>query len=178
VGGAPRGAAARTAPAAKPAATAPVVAETKPAAAETKPVAAATKPAVAEAKPAPSEKPVAANAATANDEEQLKVVNAWAAAWSKKDVGAYLSYYAKDFKTPNGQARAEWEKGRRVRIQAPKSISVMIEKPKVSMTGDTHASVAFRQHYKSDTLSVNSNKTLVLVKTAAGWRIQQERSSN
>src|SRR4051812_9343412 len=51
--------------------------------------------------------------------EVLKAVRGWAQAWSKKDADAYLGYYAKDFKTPAGEARADWEKTRRERITAP-----------------------------------------------------------
>jgi len=193
VGGAPRGTTAAAAAAAKPPAKPPVTvaaatppAETKPApapaapapAAEVKPAAPAAVPAAPAA--AAPEKPAAkpAPAAAGGSDEVLKMLNAWAAAWSKKNVDAYLAFYAKDFKTPNGEARAEWEQGRRVRIQGPKSISVEADAPKVTMTGDKQASVTFRQRYKSDTLSANSMKTLVLVKTEAGWRIQQEKVAN
>jgi hypothetical protein len=41
----------------------------------------------------------------------LDVVNAWAKAWSAKNVDAYLAFYGKDFKTPGGESRASWEKG-------------------------------------------------------------------
>src|SRR5947207_6003258 len=79
-------------------------------------------------KPAAVAKPAAD--ATA---EVLKTVNAWAQAWSKKDADAYLAHYAKDFKAPGGEARADWEKGRRSRIAAPKSIAVGVESAKVTM---------------------------------------------
>ena len=49
----------------------------------------------------------------------MKTVRAWANAWAEKDVKTYLGHYAKDFKTPNGESRADWEKGRRQRIKAP-----------------------------------------------------------
>jgi ketosteroid isomerase-like protein len=123
------------------------------------------------------EKP-APKAPAAGGDDVLQLVNGWAAAWSKKDVNAYLAFYAKDFKTPNGEDRGAWEHGRRTRILAPKSISVEANAPKVTMTGDKQASVTFRQSYKSDTLSANSMKTLVLVKTDGGWQIQQEKVAN
>lgn len=161
---------------AKPAPAAAVPA-TKPAAIETKPAAPEAKPVSAEAKPAPVEK-AAPKAASGGSDEILKVLGAWADAWSGKSIEAYLAMYAKDFQTPKGESRGEWEKGRRVRIAAPKTISVVTESPKVTLTSDTQAKVSFRQHYKSDTLNVNGNKTLVFVKTGAGWRIQQERVGN
>ena len=124
-------------------------------------------------KPVP-EKPAPAADATA---EILKTVNGWAQAWSKRDVDAYLAYYAKDFRTPGGEPRAAWEKTRRARIGGAKSISVGIGSPKVTMNGPNQATVTFRQAYRSDTFKANGNKTLVLVKSPDGrWQIQQEKS--
>ncbi len=130
-------------------------------------VAAAPKPAAVD-KP----KPAAVDPAA----EVLKAVNAWAEAWSKKDADGYLSYYARDFKVPGKDSRAEWEKTRRARIEAPKSISVSIASPKVTMNGAERATVTFRQNYRSDVLKSNSRKTLVLVKSDGGWKILEEKS--
>jgi len=129
----------------------------------------AEKPAVAAAqKPAPAANPSG---------DVLKAVNAWAQAWSKKDVDGYLASYAPDFKTPGGEARAEWEKGRRARIEAPKSIAVGVESPKVTMQGDNQASVTFRQNYRSDKLKTSGRKTLTMVKTEGVWKIQDEKAA-
>jgi tetratricopeptide (TPR) repeat protein len=138
-------------------------------------VAAAPKPAaVDKPKPAPVDKPKPAVVDPAA--EVLKTVNAWAEAWSKKDADGYLSYYARDFKVPGKDSRAEWEKTRRARIEAPKSISVSIASPKVTMNGAERATVSFRQNYRSDVLKSNSRKTLVLVKSDGGWKILEEKS--
>jgi tetratricopeptide (TPR) repeat protein len=163
------------APSSSPIASPPSV-EAKPSApakpeakSEPKPVAAA------EPKPAPEPKPTAKPAASG---EVLEAVNGWARAWSSKDVDAYLSFYAKDFKTPKGEARGAWEKERRQRISAPKSIAVGVNTPKVTAEGDSKASVTFRQSYKSDALATTSTKTLVLVKADGRWQIQQEKVGN
>ena len=132
--------------------------------------------AAAAPKPAPAAKP-APKAAPSGD-EVLEAVNAWAQAWSRKDVEAYLGFYAKDFSTPKGEARADWEKQRRQRILAPKSIAVSIEAARVSREGDA-ATVTFRQGYKSDSFSSRGAKTLVMVRSEDGrWRIRQERVGN
>ncbi len=128
------------------------------------------KPPVAVAARAP-EKPAAdANA------EVLKAVNGWAEAWSKKDANAYLSYYAGDFKTPGGEARPAWEKTRRERIAAPKSIEVKVDSPKVTLRGSNEASVTFRQDYRSDKLTSANTKTLELVKADGRWQIREEKA--
>lgn len=136
------------------------------------------KPAVVaavEPKPAPApEKPAASPNA-----DILETVNGWAKAWSAKNVDAYLAYYGKDFKAPGGESRADWEKARRARISAPKSIAVKVEAPKVSLSGDSQASVTFRQGYQSDVVkSAVTTKTLVLTRTDGRWVIQQERVGN
>jgi tetratricopeptide (TPR) repeat protein len=107
-------------------------------------------------------------------EEVIKTVRAWAKAWSSKDAAAYLAHYAKDFKTPKGESRADWEKARKHRIGSPKKIEVAIESPKVSMGGDS-ASVSFRQNYRSDVIKTSGTKTLVMVKTDGKWLIREER---
>jgi len=173
---------AAAAPAAAPAAAAAPapapapVAAPAPAAAPTKPSPVASAAPAAEAKPA-AQKSAPAPAVSASA-EILETVNAWAKAWGAKDVDGYLAFYAKDFKTPGGEARPAWEKVRRTRITAPKSISVGIAAPKVTLSGDNQASVTFRQAYKSEVTSANSTKTLVMVKADGRWRIQQERVGN
>ncbi|HJX21872.1 MAG TPA: tetratricopeptide repeat protein [Steroidobacteraceae bacterium] len=128
------------------------------------------KPPVMVAEKAP-EKPAADSNA-----EVLKAVNGWAAAWSKKDANAYLSYYAGDFKTPGGEARPAWEKARRERIAAPKSIEVEVDSPKVTLRGNSEASVTFRQNYRSDKLTSSNTKTLELVKADGRWQIREEKA--
>ena len=128
----------------------------------------------APAKPAP-EKPGAkpGNAAV------IEAVNAWAKAWSARDVDGYLAFYAKDFRTPGGQSRADWEKTRRQRISAPKTIAVTVDAPKVSLAADGQARVTFRQGYRSDLIKVSTTtKTLVLARIDGRWLIQQERVGN
>jgi tetratricopeptide (TPR) repeat protein len=176
---APAAPAAPAAPVApKEAAKAPaVVAASEPAkpAASKEPAKAPVVAAVEPAKPA-AEKPAAPKAGGA---EILETVNAWARAWSAKDVDRYLAFYGKDFKTPGGEARADWEKARRQRISAPKSITVSVEAAKVNVGADGLATVTFRQGYRSDVVkAANTTKTLVLARADGRWLIQQERVGN
>ncbi len=106
----------------------------------------------------------------------LAAVQAWAQAWSKQDVDAYLACYAKDFDPPGRESRADWEKARRARIEAPKSIAVSIVSPKVTLRGANEAAVTFRQNYRSERLKSTSRKTLEMVKSDDGWRIRKEQS--
>ena len=122
-----------------------------------------------------SAEPKAAGGQGAGTDELINTVHAWASAWAKKDVAGYLAYYAKDFKTPKGEARSDWEKSRKQRISAPKKIEVGIESPKVSISGEGAASVSFRQIYRSDVIKTSGTKTLVMVRSNGKWLIREER---
>jgi tetratricopeptide (TPR) repeat protein len=157
-------------PAAKPTAVA-----SAPAAKES--AAMPTAPSVAQKAPEkPAVAAAAAKAAGDANADVLKAVNDWAQAWSKRDVDAYLGYYAKDFKTPGGESRTEWEKSRRSRITGAKSIQVAVDSAKVTMQGPDQASVSFRQTYRSDKLNTKSRKTLDLVKADGRWVIREEKA--
>jgi tetratricopeptide (TPR) repeat protein len=163
---------------AKPVATASAAAPAKEAAAPPAKEAPPPAPAPTVAQKAPEKTTASAKPAAAGDPaaDVLKTVNEWAQAWSKRDADAYLSYYAKDFKTPAGESRAEWEKTRRSRIGGAKSIHVDVESPKVTMQGAEQASVAFRQTYRSDKLNSKGPKTLQLVKAEGRWLIREEKA--
>ncbi len=108
-------------------------------------------------------------------DEIVNMVNAWARAWANKNVGGYLGHYAADFKPARGESRADWEKTRKERINAPKKIQVSVSGIKVFIKDEHHAHVTFRQHYAAGALNTSTTKTLVLVKSGDTWLIQQER---
>ena len=151
-----------SAPSPKPSRTeAPAPPEAKPTAPQVSAPAAA---------PAP-QKPSATN----STREVITAVEDWARAWSKKDVDAYLSFYAPEFETPAGQSRDAWAAARRDRLEKPKSIEVSIDAPTVSFDGADRAVVTFRQNYRSDVLKSSGAKTLTLVKRSDRWLIVQEQ---
>lgn len=149
---------------------------------------AATTPAVATTttKPEPAKavavasvaKPEPAKPATAGMKPEALVtaaVQAWANAWSAKDVAGYLAFYAANFETPDGLARSAWEAQRKERIERPKSITVDVKVSKVTVRGD-EATIVFRQSYHSDTVKSNNTKTMKLVKSGDKWLIRSERA--
>lgn len=128
------------------------------------------------AKPA-AETPVATK--KPDPAEIIDTVEGWARAWSSKDVTTYLSYYAPNFQTPGGEPRAGWENSRRQRISAPKSITITIDAPSISVLADELVNVTFRQSYRSDIIASSpTTKTLALVKSEGRWRILRETASN
>src|SRR5262245_11200656 len=120
----------------KPASTAPVP---KP---ETPPPAAKAPP--QQADQSPTEKAGGDAEATA---AVVKMLDGWTRAWSDNDADAYLSFYAPDFVTPNGEARKDWEAARRQRLAKPRKIKVTASSPSVKFADNTHAIVTFRQSY-------------------------------
>ena len=159
-------------------APAAVVARTEPA----PPAKSEPAPATAKAEP----KPVAeAKSTPAGDtkpnagvrQEVEKAIRDWAAAWSKKDVKAYLASYDREFQTPSGGTRSAWEDERTRRIDKAEPILVSVENIQVTVEGD-RANAKFRQHYKSGKLKTAATKAMVLVKRDGRWLIQQERVAN
>lgn len=98
----------------------------------------------------------------------------WASAWSSNAAEQYLAAYATDFETPNGEPRRQWESSRRERIAKPRKIAVTLINPTVQVIDDRRATVAFRQHYRSDALSTSGRKKLDMVRKGDRWLIQRE----
>ncbi len=131
--------------------------------------------------PAPAAKPTPASAtagdtgSTAEKSAVSDAVNSWAQAWASKDIAGYLSAYSKDFVTPGGQSRDQWEEDRKARILGKSSISIKLDDMEITIQGDK-ATARFRQDYHADHLSANSRKTLTLIHSQGKWLIQQERT--
>jgi len=162
------------APASAPAKPAVATVAAAPASASAKP-AATTVAAAPAAVPPPAVKsvPVEPSARAGSSTEVAKAVQAWADAWGRRDMNAYLAAYASDFAGQSGSHKA-WEADRRARIEPRKRISVKVEDLSVIVSGDK-ATARFRQNYESDTLNAVSRKTLTLAKDGSGnWRIQEE----
>ena len=110
------------------------------------------------------------------DVELIAFANDWANAWSAKDIDLYLSKYAQDFKTRNGDAFSLWQTSRRQKISSQGKILVEIEDIKLTMKAENSARIQFKQKYTSDKLTEMSNKSLVVKKIDGRWLIQEEIS--
>lgn len=122
-------------------------------------------------------KPVIAEAAnTGANDEVLKALNDWVAAWSARNANKYLAMYAKEFKVPNNETRSSWEKQRRERISKPQPIVVSVSNARVKMQDDSHATVSFIQSYRSGALKSTTRKTLEMLKSDGEWQILLERT--
>jgi ketosteroid isomerase-like protein len=155
----------------KPSASAPAMAANKVAPPAAPPT--AKPPAVAAAASAPAAAASAPQRAAADEARQVNAaVQAWATAWSRKDLNAYFAAYAPGFKGTSGSAAA-WQTARRDRIVGKSAIHVELSGVTVEM-GQGVARVSFSQSYAADQLRVTSQKTLELVKQGDRWVIRKE----
>lgn len=164
--------------AAQPLASRPVLSAPAPVASAA-PVAAPAPVVAATPVPAVSSAPATSTATDLESTQKqgvLAAVEAWARAWTAKDVDGYLGAYADEFTPEGGLSREAWATQRRERIARAKDISVKVEKPEVSAIEDGAMRVSFRQSYKSDTFSDSSNKVLELVPIKNSWKIVREYS--
>jgi tetratricopeptide (TPR) repeat protein len=138
----------------------------------------APKPEPAKVEPVKAEPAKVAAAATApagGDEQAVKAaLEAWARAWSAKDVKGYLAAYSPEFDPPGRTPREAWQKQREERVSSPKSIDVSLTFKSVKVNG-AEAVAVLRQAYRSDSLKSTTTKTITLVKSGDRWLIRQER---
>lgn len=125
----------------------------------------------------PDTAPVADAPKNAND-AITSAVNAWAQAWSAKDVNKYLAAYSDTFKPAKGESRKSWEQQRRERITRPSKISVELSNIKVTADDGNTAKVRFKQSYRADGKPIGTTKTLIMKKVGDNWLIDQEIASN
>lgn len=174
---------AKTASASSPTATAatavaPVAAARSTAPASAAVVAKATLPAVpavpASAVAAGPKPPSAASesAATADERELSKAVDAWAKAWAGRDMAGYFAAYASDFKGKSA-SRSAWESERSERILGKSKISVTLDKLRFKINAN-QAEVQMEQTYLAGELRSSTHKTLSFVKAGGRWLISQE----
>jgi tetratricopeptide (TPR) repeat protein len=102
------------------------------------------------------------------------VVNAWAAAWSAKDVSAYFATYSPTFIPEGSVTRGTWEAQRRERIARATRIGVKALGPQVERIAGDRVAVTFTQDYESDSFSDKVSKTLELQQAGASWLIVRE----
>lgn len=110
----------------------------------------------------------------ASQQEKIeKLVHAWAAAWSAKNVQAYLAAYAPSFTPNNGLDRGTWEAARRARIEGKARIRVTVADMSIHITEST-ATAIFTQTYRAGRLRESGRKTLLLRRSGEQWLIQEE----
>lgn len=108
-------------------------------------------------------------------QEVTQALNNWAAAWSAKDVSAYLASYAPDYKAPGSKSRKDWEAQRTARIVEKSKITLKLDRIDVTVNGD-NAVAKFNQSYQADAVSNVGGKTIAFSKIGGKWLIVKEES--
>ncbi|MEC5398667.1 YybH family protein [Uliginosibacterium sp. H1] len=114
-----------------------------------------------------------ANATHASPIAVEDTLRAWASAWDRSDVEAYLAHYADDFVPTGGRSRAEWMQQRRERLQTQPMRHVLISDMSVRYSGEL-ATARFTQHYVDMGLMSTAYKRVILSKRNGSWKIRQE----
>ncbi|MEQ1663299.1 MAG: outer membrane protein assembly factor BamE [Thiobacillus sp.] len=105
----------------------------------------------------------------------LQALEAWAAAWGRRDEVKYLAAYADSFVPQGGGSRADWAQRRRLLLGIAKNIEVRIDSPSVERAGDGGALLTFNQFYRSESYRDAVVKQLRMVEQQGRWLIVEEK---
>jgi len=103
----------------------------------------------------------------------IKALKTWASVWSRKDLKAYLSMYAPDFKPPHNLSRRAWERQRKQRLKKD-YINVTIANPQTTFVTCALARITFDQFYSSGSYEDQTKKLILFKKVGPEWRIIKE----
>jgi ketosteroid isomerase-like protein len=103
-------------------------------------------------------------------------LQSWAAAWSARDVEAYLAHYASEFRPADGKPVEAWRAQRRERVAKAEAIEVKLADIEVTVEGN-RAIARFEQDYRSKTYKAVDRKVIALVLDTGKWRILEETSA-
>ena len=141
----------------------------------TPPVAAAPREAPPPAaRPNPDSARQGASVASTALAEVENATRAWARAWSARELGQYLGFYAADFVGSGARNRSDWVDGRRLALERAQDLSIKIERLTLRPISATRVEVRFWQVYRSANLSVDTWKTLVWERDGGRWAIVSE----
>jgi tetratricopeptide (TPR) repeat protein len=106
----------------------------------------------------------------------VETVEAWRNAWQFKNVEAYLAFYGEGFAPAGNLTISQWESSRRQRIDAARSIKIMLSNLVVQPLADSNRMQAlFIEHLSTDGYHHKRSKKLELEQDAkCVWRIVSE----
>jgi len=110
------------------------------------------------------------------ESEIINTLEQWVRDWSNKNVDGYISHYADNFISANGQNLQSWQEYRRPRITSPECIEVSLSDLEVELTGANNAQADFIQTYNVPGYTDETFKRLMLVREPNGWKINRELS--
>lgn len=111
--------------------------------------------------------------AAIEETEITDLVDGWLSAWSGKNIRAYGSYYAKDFKSEGGADLAGWLAYKRQLNSKYRYIRVTRDKMTIRKDKQRRA-VSFIQTYRSSRFKAVGVKELILKREENRWKIYRE----
>lgn len=125
--------------------------------------------------PAPTAAPVATpGQGEAQAQAQVRnALQAWRAAWERRDIAAYLQSYGAAFVPAQG-SRAAWEKKRQDVLARAADVTIGVDAPEVKVTAPGEATVTFVQAYQSASYQDRVRKTLHWRLAGGRWVIVGE----
>ena len=121
-------------------------------------------------------KPADSVAEAAAGEEVKTALEAWRAAWSRRDAEAYVGFYAPAFVPSSGGDREAWRENRKSVMKRALDISVEVTELAVALPDATNATTTFKQTYRSASYRDVVTKTLQWVRVGGRWMINRENS--
>lgn len=100
-------------------------------------------------------------------------IEAWARAWSEKNMPQYFAAYTPDFSVGKGSGRAAWEAERTSRIVGRRFVRVSVRQFSFEKEGPKVVA-RFSQVYESDNIFSTHRKRLDLVRHEGHWKIERE----
>ena len=101
-------------------------------------------------------------------------LEAWAAAWNRKDLSAYMGAYSDKFVPPQGLSQAAWGTLRKKRLSKQGSLTAALSNIKTVSCAGGAAEMAFTQSYGSDDYRDVVEKTLSMEFVKGTWKITRE----
>ena len=108
-----------------------------------------------------------------------ELIRGWIAAWSEKDLGRYISYYASDFRSKN-MDRSAWEQYKETLNALYGPITITFQDLQIISKGANERVATFRQTYRacksnvSDGYETMGIKRLFLKRVSGDWKIYRE----
>ncbi len=101
-------------------------------------------------------------------------LQAWAAAWNRKDLSAYLGAYSDKFVPPQGLSHAAWETLRKKRLSKQGNLTATLTNIKTVSCAGGATEMTFTQSYGSDDYRDVVEKTLAMEFNKGAWKITRE----
>ena len=103
------------------------------------------------------------------------VLEQWRDAWSRRDVDAYLGFYARDFTPASGITRSTWAKERRENFASRNDIRIKIRHVTVHAIDAESVRVWLHQDYASGLYKeILQPKTFLFTREGGAWKIAGE----